>query len=341
MAATVMVERLAGTPAGRSEQMARACAMIGLSAAAQGAKAIFIKPNLTFPHHKDGVTTRAVLVEDVVHAITAANPRLKIFVGEGEGGYNSFSMSGALQTMGYGEIPSRYPNVELVNLTRMPSSEVVLQTARGPYHVLVPELLAREVDFAISCPLAKVHAMTTLTLSYKNLWGCLPDVLRLKNHYMFSMLISKMAELFRFRYAILDGLYGLNRYGPMDGDAIELNWFVAADSLGAFDAVVSRMMGYDWRRVPHLRQAGAYGFVPADKDITIHGDPDALKMQFRLDRGFWTYPAFSAFHSKHLTQLFYLSRYAKFLHDVMYTFRKRDIPLDHAQHGGAGTGTHS
>jgi uncharacterized protein (DUF362 family) len=198
--------------------------------------------------------------------------------------------------------------------------------------VELPELFFTDVDFSISCPLPKIHCMTTLTLSYKNLWGCLPDVLRLQNHYMFPLIISRVAEALKFRYAFLDGKYGLTRQGPMSGDVVEVNWFVAANSLGAFDAVVARMMGFEWKSVAHLQQAGRYGYVPDERSTKIVGNPETLARRFHLRRGFWTYPALAAFHSRRLTHLFYLSRYAKVMHDVMYTFRKRDIlPVNTAE----------
>lgn len=39
--------------------------------------------------------------------------------------------------------------------------------------VQLPKLLLEEIDCLISVPVLKVHVMTTVTLSTKNLWGCL------------------------------------------------------------------------------------------------------------------------------------------------------------------------
>jgi hypothetical protein len=111
----------------------------------------------------------------------------------------------------------------------------------------------------------------------------------------------------------------------MDGDPVEVNWFVASNSLGAFDMVVSDVMGFDWRRIGHLKMAEKYGFIPGRNEIQIIGDPDSLRRKFTLKRNFWNYPALAAFHSRKLTHLFYFSVWAKLLHEVMYTFRKRPI----------------
>jgi hypothetical protein len=129
----------------------------------------------------------------------------------------------------------------------------------------------------------------------------------------------------KFRYAFLDGKYGLDNNGPMVGDAIEVNWFVASNSLGAFDRVVTEMMGFDWKRIGHLKMAEKYGYVPGRNEIRIIGNVDSLRRTFRLKRTFWNYPALAAFHSRTLTHFFYFSSWAKLLHDIMYTFRKRPL----------------
>ncbi len=321
----VIVDRLHENEEDLFAQIYSASAQIGFKADAEAAKAVFIKPNLTYPVFKKGVTTRMEFVRAIVSALTKMNPDLKIYVGEGEGGYNSFSMSEAFKNMGFMEVEKMFPQVKIINLSKLPSKEIEVNTPIGPYKVALPEIFFNEIDFSISCPLPKVHCMTKITLSYKNQWGCLPDVMRLKNHYMFDYIISRVSDILKFKYAFLDGKYGLNNNGPMVGDPIEVNWFVASNSLGAFDVIVSEMMGFDWEKVGHLRMAAKYGFIPGRDDIEVIGDTDALKKKFVLKRDVWNYPALAAFHSKRLTYLFYFSEYAKLLHDVMYTLRKRPI----------------
>ncbi|MBA7583320.1 hypothetical protein ES708_25262 [subsurface metagenome] len=67
------------------------------------ANAIFIKPNLTYPKFKKGVTTRVEHIESLVATLRQINDTTKIYIGEGEGGYNSFSMTEAMQSMGFYE----------------------------------------------------------------------------------------------------------------------------------------------------------------------------------------------------------------------------------------------
>jgi uncharacterized protein (DUF362 family) len=332
----VIVDNLNDDLAGLCNQFLGTFDSTGLSLEFNGSKAIFIKPNLTYPDFKAGVTTRRDFVVALVAALRNINTTTKIYIGEGEGGYNSFSMTDAMKDMGFYEIVKTYPNVEIVNLSHMKTRTVELKANGKPYSLNLPELFFSDIDFSISCPLPKVHCMTGITLSFKNQWGCLPDTMRLKNHYVFDEIISQICDVLKFRYAFLDGKYGLDNNGPMMGDPVEVNWFVAANSLGAFDQVVCGMMGFDWLRIGHLKTAETYGFMPKADDIKIIGDPDALKRKFTLKRNFWNYPALVGFHSKHLTRLFYFSMWTKLLHDVMYTFRQRPISANKEIHNGLG-----
>ena len=325
MKAIVVIEKCALNEKLMIDQFASAIKSISLYEDFAKAKSVFIKPNLTYPVYKEGVTTRVKFIECLVAALRQINSTTKIYIGEGEGGYNSFSMTEAMRDMGFYEIMEHYPNVEVVNLSTLKRIKIQINARNKPYELELPELFFKEIDFSISCPLPKVHCMTKVTLSLKNLWGCLPDTMRLKNHYVFEEIINQVCEQLKFRYAFLDGKFGLTTNGPMNGDPIEVNWFAASNSLGAFDMIVSEMMGFDWNKVGHLKFAQQYGFMPDERNIEIIGDKNSLKRKFRLKRNFWNYPALIAFHSKNLTSFFYFSKWAKLLHDVMYSVRKRPI----------------
>jgi len=289
------------------------------------ANAVLIKPNLTYPVYKKGVTTRIEFIESLVAALRGINSKTTIYIGEGDGGYNSFSITDAFKNKGFFDLERKYPRVKIINLSKMPSQEVKIDTAKGICAINLPQIFFDEIDFSISCPVPKVHCMTVISLSYKNQWGCIPDTMRLKDHYILNHIVSKISDILKFRYAFLDGKYGLNGNGPMVGEPVELNWFAASNSLGAFDAVVSEMMGFDWGKIKHLKMAGEYGFIPKKEDIYMVGDIDSLKRKFILKRDYWNYPALVAFNSKSLTNLVYFSKLAKPIHDVMYFFRKRAI----------------
>lgn len=88
------------------------------------------------------------------------------------------------------------------------------------------------------------------------------------------------------------------------GHAVEVNWFVASNSLGTFDIAISKMMGLNWKSIEHLREAVNLGFISDPKGIKVIGDMEHLKKKFILKRNIWNYPALLAFNSKKLTHFF-------------------------------------
>lgn len=325
MSFTVLTEGMMPDGPRLDDQIQAAVSRLGLDRRFSQAQAVFIKPNLTYDRYKEGVTTRIEFVEAIVRCLRAISGKTKIYIGESEGGSQAFSMTKAMEVMGFYALQDRYQNLKVINLSTMPSRTVELIAFGKPYPLDLPALFFDEIDFSISCPVPKVHCMTKITLSYKNQWGCLPDTMRLRNHYAFDEIIAQVAEKLKFRYAFLDGRFGLDDNGPMNGTPVRLDWFVAADSLGAFDLVVSEMMGQEWSKVGHLRKAYDQGFLPDRSKVEVIGDPQSMRRKFTLHRSFWNYPALAAFRSKVLTRLVYLSRVSKLLHDIMYTFRKRPL----------------
>ncbi|HWR28383.1 MAG TPA: DUF362 domain-containing protein [Negativicutes bacterium] len=317
MAATVIVSKMQEDNVLLSKQIEDTFPLLGLAEDFAKARAVFIKPNLTYPDYKPGVTTRVEFVEALVAALRRINQDTRIIIGEGEGGYHSFSMTQAMKTMGFGDIALRYPNVSIVNLSELPRHSVALRVKNSDYKMELPAVFFEEIDFSITCPVPKVHCMTGISLALKNQWGCVPDVMRLKNHYVFDYVIQQIAQVLKFRYVFLDGLWGLNDNGPMVGRTEKIGWFAAANSLLAHDRTIARMMRVDPETIGHLRSESR------NEGVSIIGDLQGLAHSFALKRNLWNYPALVAFHSRWLTKLVYLSSCSKLIHDVMYCFRKR------------------
>ncbi len=114
-------------------------------------------------------------------------------------------MTEAMHSMGFYKLEKRFQNVKVINISQIPSKTVELKVEGKPYLINLPVLFFDEIGFSITCPVPKVHCMTKISLSFKNQWGCLPDTMRMKNHYVFDKIISQVCDLLKFRYAFLDG----------------------------------------------------------------------------------------------------------------------------------------
>ena len=56
-------------------------------------------------------------------------------------------------------------------------------------------------------------------------------------------------------YSVLDGIVGMEGDGPMQGDPVNTNVIIAGSDPVAVDIVASRVMGFDWRKIPVIREA--------------------------------------------------------------------------------------
>ena len=56
-------------------------------------------------------------------------------------------------------------------------------------------------------------------------------------------------------YSIIDGLIGMEGEGPMQGNAKEVGLLIGGSDPVAVDIVASRLMGFDWQKLPVIKYA--------------------------------------------------------------------------------------
>jgi len=281
---------------------------------------IFIKPNFTYPFYKPGVTTSPAMIEALVSVLSTRCSNITI--GESDGGSYAWKAEEAFEGHNLFNIAKKY-NVRLVNLCKMPSEHVKVSVGGKRVEVHMPSLLIHDTDVFITMPVPKVHAMTKVTLGFKNQWGCIPDVMRLKYHYRFSHQIVAMHKLLKTKIAIFDGTYFLDRTGPMDGDAIPMNLLIASNDIGAGSLTCCKIMNIDPHKVKHFQIAKREGMFPSSiEDIEFNDNIEKFSTRrFKLKRSILNYMALAAFNSKGGTYLVYLSPLAGPIHKVLYAIR--------------------
>jgi uncharacterized protein (DUF362 family) len=285
---------------------------------------VAIKPNLTYPYYKPGVTTSPAVMEAVVQILSERTSRLAIV--ETDGGYGAWSAVEAFEGHGVYTLRERF-GCQVVNLCEEQSEPITFAARGGTRQVLLPKRLLHETDLLITMPVPKIHCMTGLTLSYKNQWGCVPDIMRLRRHYIFDEAIIAINQ--RLRPAVLgDGTYFLDKNGPMKGVPVKMNMIIAASDAGSFDRYVSELMGFSWRRVGHLRLAAACGDMPVHLREIMCSVPPNLpgRHVFRLRRTIRNWIALTGFRSRFLTWLGYESWFGRVvLHAVLYAIAGKPI----------------
>jgi len=285
---------------------------------------VAIKPNLTYPYYKPGVTTSPAAVRECVRVIREYTPHIRIV--ETDGGYGAWLAAEAFAGHGLYALAAEF-GATVSNLCEEPSEPITFRAGRRTYQLPLPTSLVRETDVFISMPVPKIHCMTGLTLGYKNQWGCIPDTMRLRRHYIFDHAIVAINQALK-PVILGDGTYFLDRSGPMEGDAVRMDLIIGASDAGAFDRYVSELMGYPWSRVGHLRRAVALGDMPAAlTDLSFNKSPsDFRRRVFHLERTTRNWIALSGFRSRFVTWLGYESWFGRVvLHGILYAVAGRPV----------------
>lgn len=294
------------------------------------AAGIFIKPNLTYPEFRPGVTTTKEMLDAAIQLCTELHPR--VIVGESDGGYGSFDVEQAFEAFDLFNLGRKY-GAKVVNLTREPVVSCTIPTRKGEVKLALPRFLLEENFLTVTIPVPKVHCMTGISLSYKNQWGCIPDMMRLRLHYCFNEIIGPLNRLLKVGLSIVDGTFGLTKNGPIvEGEVVKPGWLVMSLHPGAADRVVSELMGLTLEKYSHYRHIQAQEPIPHLQEIEINQDLGLFRAQtpkFYLRRNLWNYLAKTAWYSRHWGYLVYESSFAGILHRVMYTFRKKPEGFKH------------
>ena len=243
---------------------------------------VFIKPNFTLPFYKEGITTTPMVLKELLGIIKERAGR--VIVGESDGGNHSFTADQAFKGHGMYEI-CKETGAELVNLSTLPS-RYIEDTIQGKrVKVQISDLLIDEIDCFISIPVLKVHVMTTVTLSMKNLWGCYPDTMRCLHHKYLSRKLALLTKVLNPKIILIDGTYALDGHGPMYGEAVKADLLMAANNPVVADAFGSAIMGIPVTQIEHIMIAEKEGLGTTNLDVLQFNDEwRKYQMQFQVNK---------------------------------------------------------
>ncbi len=283
---------------------------------------VFIKPNLTFPVYRRGVMVSPACVEALIIALKDYTDH--IAVGDSDsGGYNRFSMDEVQARTGLKLLEKKY-GIRVLNLSREPALEIELPCG-NLRSIAFPRILLEETDCLFSAAVPKIHMNTQVSLTVKNLWGCIPEPpTRLRLHPFLGPVLSEIVKRIPRAIGLLDGAYGLNRSGPLLGDPVPLNWLMMADDLYLADAACCRLMQVEPGTVHHLHAGKSLEErVALLESAEFNQDwRPFMAERFYLKRQWTDLPGYWAFHSPVLSYWAYFSPLAGLLHKLLYLFRK-------------------
>lgn len=233
----------------------------------KGGDVILIKPNLTLPWYVAGACTSKRVIESLCAVLRDKN--CKIGICEGDGGVASYSAHEAFAGNKLLELSHRF-GVEFISLSLLPRRKVCQVVEEREITFDLPRLLTdREFDIFINLPVLKVHVFTLLSLSMKNLWGCIPDPLRIHYHKSLHRGIVALWKTIRPDLSIIDGLVAMDGNGPMNGIPVPLGVIVGGSGDATVDRVGAAILGIPFRNVKHLLIAEKEGLIHPMEQVRL------------------------------------------------------------------------
>lgn len=243
---------------------------------------VFVKPNFTYPYYKEGVTTNPELLRCLLGLLKDRSRR--VILGESDGGYHAFSADQAFEGHNMHEI-CRDTGAELQNLSKVARSEIRGIIQGREVEVQVPKMLLEQTDCFVDVPVLKVHVMTGVTLSIKNLWGCYPDTMRCLQHKHLDHKLALLTKSLNPKLIVVDGTYALDGHGPMYGESKRTDLVICSDNPVLADSLGAAIMGIPLTKAKHILLAHKEGLGPID--LTNAGPRegwDKFKMSFHINK---------------------------------------------------------
>jgi uncharacterized protein (DUF362 family) len=123
----------------------------------------------------------------------------------------------------------------------------------------------------------------------KNMFGCIPGSIYgfPKNVLHWAGIPESIVDINSTlpvrRFAIVDGIVGMEGNGPIQGEARPCGVVVFGEDPVAVDATAARLMTIDPRQVGYLAEAGQFLGHLAEERIDQIGEPlDGLRQDFRV-----------------------------------------------------------
>jgi len=237
-------------------------------------KRVLLKPNAgRMARSGEGITTHAEVVAAAIDAFQQAGAEVAV----GESPITGVKALEALEATGIAAVAQKR-NCPLLDMDRRRFVEMDIPDARVLHKLkLCPEVL--EFDVIVSVPVMKMHMHTDVTLSVKNMKGCLWRRSKVQLHMLppiedsdekpINVALADMASVLRPHLAIIDGTVGMEGLGPAAGQPKELDCVVVSADAYAADAVACRLMGTHAEDVPHLRMGAERQLGVIDLDRII------------------------------------------------------------------------
>jgi len=182
----------------------------------------------------------------------------------GEGTILGVTPFECLETTGIAaEVKKR--GIPMIDLDALPATKTEIKNALILNHAMITSVLS-DFDYIVSIPVMKTHMHCQVTLSLKNMKGCLKGREKVRLHQLpqpkiptnektLDIAIADLSTVLKPDIALIDGSTGMEGLGPSAGTPKCVNVALASTNYLAADAIAASIMGFDPKDIPHLRLA--------------------------------------------------------------------------------------
>ncbi|MCD6393829.1 MAG: DUF362 domain-containing protein [Planctomycetes bacterium] len=244
-------------------------------------KRVLLKPNAgRNAAPKTGITTHPQVVAAAIDAFREAGAEVAV----GESPITGVKMAEAFESTGIGAV-AKARNCPLIDMDvrRYVPLEIPAGVAMKSLKLCAE---VAEYDIIVSIPVMKTHMHTVVTLSVKNMKGCLWRRSKVDFHMLdpvagyeekpLDIAIADMSSVLRPHLSIIDGTIGMEGLGPSAGAPKALGVVLVGADAFAADALACAIMGISAFDVPHLRMGAERGHGLIDLD-SIDASPENWK----------------------------------------------------------------
>ena len=229
---------------------------------------VLVKPNLLLPAAPArAIVTHPLICRAVVFYLLKKGARVQVSDSPGIGSFQKL-----IQETGYQEA-LRDLDVDL-----KPFENSVEVDIGPPFGKIPVAQDAVEADLVINLAKLKTHAQMYLTLSIKNMFGCIVGLRKPEWHMragmdrlIFAKLLVQIYEALHPGFTIVDGILAMEGQGPgKSGKPRQLGMLIAGENGHAVDKTICTLLGLDPQQLLTYRQAHQMRICP--KEIYVNGN---------------------------------------------------------------------
>ncbi|MCE5280816.1 MAG: DUF362 domain-containing protein [Deltaproteobacteria bacterium] len=219
----------------------------------RGQGRVLIKPNLLVPATPDqAILTHPAIVRSAAEYVLDRGARPLIADSPAMGSFETLLRKSGIREALRG-----------LDVECRPFEHSVMVDIGSPFGAIAIAEEAVQADAIINLAKLKTHSQMLLTLTVKNLFGCIVGYRKPEWHLrtgvdrqMFARLLVQIARTVKPAFNILDGIMALEGQGPgRGGSPKRLGVLLAGNDPFAVDWTVCRMIGLDADQLPILKAA--------------------------------------------------------------------------------------